>query len=110
MGCSQSNQGHPLNGTCDKSAAMHMFSGEQLPIKKKMTEAFGVFNKFYSSVPSASIPNHMYTQSATSCGLHDNIGYNSCGGPAASWGFPQLTIYDSLSLHNLSFGATSAPQ
>ena len=76
----------------------------QLPIKKKMTDAFGVFNKFYTSVPSASIPNHMYAQSATSCGLHDNIGYNSCGGPAASWGFPQLTIYDSLSLHNISFG------
>jgi hypothetical protein len=31
--------------------------------------AVGVFNKLYTAVPSASSPNHLFTQSATSCGM-----------------------------------------
>jgi hypothetical protein len=34
--------------------------------------------------------------------VHDNIMYSSCGGKTDT--FPQLTVFDSLFLHNLSFG------
>ena len=40
-------------------AAIEMFSPEQLPVKSEIAKQFGVFNKLYSSVPSASTPNHL---------------------------------------------------
>jgi hypothetical protein len=40
-------------------AAIEMFSPEQLPVKSAIAKQFGVFNKLYSSVPSASTPNHL---------------------------------------------------
>ena len=45
-------------------------------------------------MPSYSTPNHLYAQSATSCGIDDNINYNQCGGSSAS--FPMRTVYDNL--------------
>ena len=56
----------------------------------------------YTAVPSASSPNHLFTQSATSCGMQHNGLYNDCLGPSVV--FPQMTIYDSLRMHNVSFG------
>ena len=46
--------------------------------KKAIAENFGVFNKMYTAVPSASSPNHLFTQSATSCGMQHNGLYNDC--------------------------------
>ena len=82
--------------------AIHMFSPAQLPVKTAIAQEFGVFNKLFSSVPSMSIPNHLFTQSATSCGVAENVLYSQCGG--ANTTFPQMTIYDSLNLVNESFG------
>jgi hypothetical protein len=79
-----------------------MFSPAQLPVKSAIAREFGVFNKFFSAVPSASTPNHLFTQSATSCGVADNILYDQCGGETAT--YPQVTIYDTLSLQNKTFG------
>ena len=62
---------------------------------------FGLFNKMYTAVPSASTPNHLFAQSATSCGIHDNIMYSDCGGATDT--FPMFTVYDNLYLHNVSF-------
>ena len=84
------------------TVSMHAFNATQLPIKKAVSEHFGVFNRYYSSTPTASTPNHLYAQSATSCGLKDNELYNACGGPTPN--FPQMTIYDNLYLNNISFG------
>jgi phospholipase C len=84
------------------TVSMHAFNATQLPIKKAISEEFGVFNKYFSSTPTASTPNHLYAQSATSCGLKDNELYNACGGPTPN--FPQMTIYDNLYLNNVSFG------
>ena len=84
------------------STAVKMFSPEQVPIKAAIAEHFGVFNKLYTAVPSASSPNHLFTQSATSCGMQHNGLYNDCLGPSVT--FPQMTIYDSLRAHNRSFG------
>jgi len=80
---------------------LRMFSGEQLPVKRQLAASFGVFNKYFTSVPSSSTPNHLFTQSATSCGIATNIMYSSCGGKTDT--FPQMTIYDSLYVNNVSF-------
>ena len=57
----------------------------------------------YTASPTASWPNHMLTQSGTSCGL-TTTGYtfDQGGGPTKS--YPQFTIYDSMALDNVSFG------
>jgi hypothetical protein len=52
--------------------AMQAYAPAQLPIKSTLAKEFGVFNKMYCSVPSASTPNHLMIQSATSCGLVDS--------------------------------------
>ena len=96
----QSDANSGLNGA--GSQAVEMFGPEQLPIKSAIVREFGVFNKFYSAVPAASTPNHVFTQSATSCGMADNVLWNQCGGPAAT--LPQMTVYDNLYLGNRSFG------
>mmetsp|Transcript_16985 Transcript_16985/g.33163 ORF Transcript_16985/g.33163 Transcript_16985/m.33163 type:complete len:656 (-) Transcript_16985:151-2118(-) len=82
--------------------AVKMFGPEEIPIKTALAKNFGVFNRMYTAVASASSPNHLFAQSATSCGMQHNGLYNDCLGPGPS--FPQMTIYDSLKLHNVSFG------
>jgi len=91
-----------LHGASEGGTAVTMFAPEQIPIKKAIAENFGVFNKMYTAVASASSPNHLFTQSATSCGMQTNTLYNDCGGKDVY--FPQPTIWDSLRLHNVSFG------
>jgi hypothetical protein len=96
----QSDQFSYRNGA--SGDAIRMFAPGQLPVKSALAREFGVFNKLFSSVPSFSIPNHMFMQSATSCGTADNIMWSQCGGPNET--FPQMTIYDALHLANKSFG------
>ena len=82
--------------------AIKMFSPEQLPVKTALAEEFGVFSRLFSSVPGFSAPNHMFMQSATSCGSAVNVEYNKCGGNQKF--YPQKTIYDSLYQSNKTFG------
>jgi len=83
--------------------AIAMFSGDQLPVKRAVAEHFGIFNHLYTAVPSASYPNHQFTQSATSCGVVDNVvDWSQCGGNQTL--FPQKTIYDALTENGNSFG------
>ena len=44
----------------------------------------------------------MFSQSATSCGLMQNVDYSGCNGGSGQVTFPQLTVYDSMVLHNKS--------
>jgi phospholipase C len=81
--------------------AVHMFNASQLPVKHAVSEEFGIFNKFFTSVPAPSTPNHLYAQSATSCGLKDNLMYSECGGATDT--FPQLTVFDNLHLNGVNF-------
>ena len=60
-------------GAADK--ALRAFNATQLPVKKAISDEFSVFNRYYTSVPSFSTPNHLFSQSATSCGIKDNIMY-----------------------------------
>jgi len=91
-----------LHGASENGTAVTMFSPEQIPVKASVAKNFGVFNKLFTAVPSASSPNHLFTQSATSCGMQTNVLYKQCGGKDVY--FPQPTIWDSLRLHNVSFG------
>jgi phospholipase C len=91
-----------IRSAADIAPSVSSFSQEQLPVKTAIVNEFGLFNKYFTSVPSYSSPNHFFAQSATSCGVHDNIMYSSCGGKTDT--FPMLTIFDSLYLHNVSFG------
>ena len=106
--------------------AVQMFAAEQLPIKHALAKSFGVFNKMYTASPTMSWPNHMFTQSGTSCGCTSTGPTCECrwqtqpsdaaqksdrqrlpaddqgGGPSKT--YPQFTIYDSMALDNVSFG------
>jgi phospholipase C len=97
----QSDACSELHGAKKGKEGLTMFNRSQLPVKAAITDEFGVFNKYWTSVPSASTPNHLFAQSATSCGVRDNIMYSQCGGPTDT--FPQLTIYDSLYLNGINF-------
>ena len=66
------------HGASAGGAAVTMYGPEQVPVKAAIAENFGVFNKMYTAVPSASSPNHLFTQSATSCGMQHNGLYNDC--------------------------------
>lgn len=83
--------------------AVEVFAPEQLPIKTRLAQSYGVFNKLYTASPTASWPNHMMTQSGTSCGLTvTGRNFDQGGGPTKT--YPQFTIYDSMLLDNVSFG------
>ena len=83
--------------------AVQAFSSEQVPIKTALGQTYGVFNKLYTASPTMSWPNHMLTQSGTSCGLtRTGRYYDEGGGPTKT--YPQFTIYDAMLLDNVSFG------
>ena len=85
------------------STPIAMFSGDQLPVKRAIVRNFGTFNRLFSATPTNSQPNHMFTQSGTSCGLDvDGKDYLDCGGILPL--FPQRTIYDSLVDANKTIG------
>jgi len=98
----QSDQNSGLHGASPNGTAVRMFSSEQIPVKAAIARNFGVFNKLFTAAPTASTPNHLFTQSATSCGMTGNNLYNDCGGNSST--FPQPTIWDSLRLHGVGFG------
>jgi hypothetical protein len=71
--------------------AVEVFAPEQLPIKTRLGQTYGVFNKLYTASPTASWPNHMLTQSGTSCGLTvTGRNFDQGGGPTKT--YPQFTI------------------
>jgi phospholipase C len=78
------------------------FSASQLPVKAAIAEHYGVHNRMFTAFPGSSWPNHLFAQSATSCGISANVMYNKCGGTVPQ--FPQMTIYDSLALADVPFG------
>ncbi len=44
----------------------------------------------------------LFSQSATSCGVMTNVNYGKCNNGTGGVTFPQLTVYDSMVLHNKS--------
>ena len=56
-------------------------------------------NNLYSSVPSFSLPNHLFWQLGTSCGLSTNP-VASCNGSSQKM---PASIFDSLKASNVSY-------
>ena len=88
-------------GGLKQGSTVEMFAPSQLPVKTQLVEDFGLFNRYFTSTPTASTPNHLFAQSATSCGQTGNSLYSTCGGTQET--YPQPTIYDNMRLNNVSF-------
>ncbi|KAJ4893436.1 Non-specific phospholipase C1 [Raphanus sativus] len=78
---------------------MSGFKPEILPVYTQLANEFAVFDRWFASVPSSTLPNRFYVHSATSHGCSSNIN------KGLIQGFPQKTIFDSLEENDdLSFG------
>ncbi|KAJ8613898.1 hypothetical protein CTAYLR_008686 [Chrysophaeum taylorii] len=87
----------------DSNTTTQMYSPEQLPVKTAIAENFGVFNRLFTAVPTNSMPNHMFTQTGTSCGAKDNVfPWTDCNG--SSLLYPQWSLYDQLHVDGVDFG------
>ena len=114
-----------------------MFAPEQIPVKHAVAKQFGVFvrptrnhrwrlhfhpfriraltssggwqNKYFTSVPSASTPNHLFAQSATSCGIRSNVNCTSTptGRPSPNPVLKMLAV--SAHRHGVRLGVALLP-
>ncbi|XP_020217410.1 non-specific phospholipase C1 [Cajanus cajan] len=97
----------PMNGFAQQAESikpgfsktvMSAFKPQILPVYTKLAHHFGVFDKWFASVPASTQPNRFYVHSATSHGAMSNVRKDLIHG------FPQKTIFDSLADNGLSFG------
>ncbi|KAB2038326.1 hypothetical protein ERO13_D03G116700v2 [Gossypium hirsutum] len=97
----------PMNGFAQQAESMGEgmgrtvmsgFKPSRLPVYTKLANEFGVFDRWFASVPASTQPNRFYVHSATSFGATSNVKKDLIHG------FPQKTIFDSLDENGLSFG------
>ncbi|MBA0678561.1 hypothetical protein Goari_019900, partial [Gossypium aridum] len=97
----------PMNGFAQQAESMAEgmgrtvmsgFKPSRLPVYTKLANEFGVFDRWFASVPASTQPNRFYVHSATSFGATSNVKKDLIHG------FPQKTIFDSLDENGLSFG------
>ncbi|KHG20385.1 Phospholipase C 4 [Gossypium arboreum] len=83
----------PMNGFAQQAESMgegmgrtvmSRFKPSRLPVYTKLANEFGVFDRWFASVPASTLPNRFYVHSATSFGA--------------------TNIFDSLDENGLSFG------
>ncbi|KAL5580760.1 hypothetical protein UlMin_013202 [Ulmus minor] len=108
FGSNNSDSNPPLmNGfaqqaeTMDKNMPRTVMSGfkpEVLPVYTELANEFGVFDRWFASVPASTQPNRFFVHSATSHGATSNVRKDLIHG------FPQRTIFDSLDENDLTFG------
>ena len=84
-----------LNGATESSTTTKLFAPEQMPILTKLATQFGVFNKFWSSVPAPSVPHHLFAQSGTACGINENVAYTECNGVTPEVDDPEVCVRNS---------------
>jgi phospholipase C len=97
----------PMNGFVQQAESMgegmskNVMSGFKpslLPVYTELANEFGVFDRWFASVPASTQPNRFYVHSATSHGASSNVRKDLVHG------FPQKTIFDSLDENDLTFG------
>mmetsp|Transcript_8908 Transcript_8908/g.23122 ORF Transcript_8908/g.23122 Transcript_8908/m.23122 type:complete len:514 (+) Transcript_8908:67-1608(+) len=76
---------------------MWQMSPEQVPIKTTLAREFAVFDRYFTSFPGPSTPNHLFAQTATSAGCTETGATYHCQKGKT---FPQKTIYESLAENN----------
>ncbi|GJN37760.1 hypothetical protein PR202_gb26746 [Eleusine coracana subsp. coracana] len=79
------------------SAVMRAFRPALLPSFSALAPSFAVFDRWFSSIPGPTQPNRLFLYSATSRGAtaHDKLSLLA--------GYPQRTIFDSLTDSGLDF-------
>lgn len=71
---------------------------EVIPAYRALATEYAVFDRWFASVPASTQPNRFYIHSATSFGAMSNVREDLVQG------FPQKTIFDSISNAGHSFG------
>lgn len=71
---------------------------EVVPAYTALAMEYAVFDRWFASVPASTQPNRFYVHSATSFGAMSNVREDLVAG------FPQKTIFDSISNAGHSFG------
>ena len=106
-GCTQKfPKGMPQDGWMKYSyvpEVMHQFSPEEVPVHIKLAQEFALMDKYYTSFPGPSTPNHLFIMSATSAGCTTTGEDYQC---TSGKKFPQKTIFESLA-RQVSAAATS---
>ncbi|KAF5727336.1 Phospholipase C 4 [Tripterygium wilfordii] len=90
-------QAQSMSEGMDKTV-MSGFKPGVLPVYTELANEFGVFDRWFASVPASTQPNRFYVHSATSHGATSNVRKDLIHG------FPQKTIFDSLEENGLTFG------
>ena len=89
---------------------MHQFSPAEVPVHMKLAQEFALMDKYYTSFPGPSTPNHLFIMSATSAGCTTTGEDYQC---TSGKKFPQKTIFESLARQvtwpRLGHGASHAP-
>ena len=79
---------------------MHQFSPQQIPVKIALAQEFALFDRYFTSMPTPSTPNHLFLQTGTAAGCTETDAPYRCAPhtqPYALNGtYPQKTIYESL--------------
>ncbi|CAH9134554.1 unnamed protein product [Cuscuta epithymum] len=97
----------PMNGFVQQAASldpnmsrsvMNGFDPDMVGVYKALVSEFAVFDRWFASVPASTQPNRLYVHSATSHGATSNVAH------LLAEGYPQRTIFDSLSEAGVDFG------
>ena len=83
---------------------MWQFEPSQIPVKLAMAQEFALFDRYFSSVPTPSTPNHLFLQTGTSAGCTETDAPYRCRNGTSPHNdtyplngtYPQKTIYESL--------------
>jgi len=73
------------------------FKPDANPIKSALAKQFGIFNKWHSSFPGPSTPNHLFIMTATSGGCTTTGEDYQC---ETGKTFPQKTVFENLEANN----------
>jgi phospholipase C len=108
-GCPPATMNGYLQENLGNREIMWQFSPSQLPVKTALAAEFAVFDRYFSSHPGPSTPNHLFLQTGTAAGTTEtDYPYHCRPGtfpPNESYyplngTFPQRTIYESLTAVN----------
>ncbi|KAJ3096429.1 hypothetical protein HDU96_000769 [Phlyctochytrium bullatum] len=72
------------------------FAPEKVPVTTRLAEEFAVFDRWFASAPTETIPNRLFLGSATARGLTANK-------DSELLGFPQRSLYASLTSSGVSW-------
>ena len=59
---------------------MHEFKPTQVPVKTALAQEYAVFDKFHSSFPGPSTPNHLFIQTGSAQGCTETGATYHCEG------------------------------